>query len=121
MKPTTEQPTVYIVQEVDGRSFLPAQRFGALQLLMENNRRSIHLNPTPVIRELDEKLQDAKPGDYLVPAGNPTAIAIAAVLLALRTQGQFRVLQWDNRDHEYYVVDCDLSRYLEAGGVTVTP
>lgn len=94
---------VFITGEAQGRNLLPAEKFGTLRLLRKRNSQ-VHMDPEGTVEEMDAALSLAKPGDYLLPIGDPAAIAIAAILMSDVTGGDFNVLKWDRMECRYYVV-----------------
>jgi hypothetical protein len=50
-----------------------------------------------------QALRDFGPQDFLLMIGNPTAMAIVAVVAAERSEGYLQLLYWDNKTEEYRV------------------
>lgn len=101
-----DMPIVYVIQEQPNHDISPARRFGEIRCLLppgDANFSSHH-----IYTQLQADLADFKIGeDYLLLSGDPTAIAMAAVVidrLACPTDEQeLRLLKWDRRMKEYFV------------------
>lgn len=104
---------VYIVQERMVRDpgtgmrtpqldFTPAAKYGQLEVLLPPG--PIALNPGPMIHELRNRLQHYSDEDYLLCAGDPTAIAAAAIMAAKANRGVVNLLKWDKRADCYVTV-----------------
>jgi hypothetical protein len=99
-------PTVYVVQEQPNHDISPARQFGEIKCILppgDANFSSFHIY---------DQLQEALAGfkiaeDFLLLSGDPTAIAMAAVvidrLLAPTDEQQINLLKWDRRLKEYFV------------------
>lgn len=118
---------VYVVQNtlrrrvdslVPCKDLSPAAAFGELRVLYEAHRAAGAAGlPTKnagkfysdmVDRLWDAGLRDYTQDDYLLPIGDPAAIAAAGALAALAGNGKFRMLCWDNRYNEYHVAELTL-------------
>lgn len=113
------RPIVYVVQEVmrkDPQSgnlvrvhnLKPALEFGNLVILLDNRRFPITTDS--VRAELEMKLTNFKPEDYLVPVGDPDYIGAAYKIATERTGGVLRTLKWDRPTQRY------LERFWNFGG-----
>ena len=94
---------VFVVQDPAGKNITSATRFGNL-IQLRKTTDSVHLNVDNVIQEIANSLYDAATDDYLLPIGDPAAIIIAAVILAMKNDGIVNVLKWDNQSMCYYPV-----------------
>lgn len=104
---------VYVVQEIFKRSrenqlvpqfnLKPARKYGDLKILLPPGQVMLH--PIPMVRELEKGLRTFNDDDYLLPIGDPSAVATAAVIAAKKNGGRFKMLKWDRRDREYNIVE----------------
>lgn len=108
---------VFIVQEPLTRNrttgelermfdFSDASLYGRLELLLQYGR--VALSPAPMITTLRKKLRDFNDDDYIVPVGDPTAIAAAATIAANNNRGQIKFLKWDSRSRTYTAIEMSL-------------
>jgi len=83
----------------------PAKKFGELKVMLppEANRLEI----VSIVSVLKRMMKDYRPEDYVVALGDPTIIAIAAVL-AERAAGSLRLLKWDRIEREYVLMEVTL-------------
>lgn len=84
-------------------NFLSAEQYGKIEIIFDHN-----VSPTFLRRAypiLKEKLKDIKPGDYVIPTGPPSLIALVGHLF-LAKLGRLRLLQWDRQTGQYYVVEA---------------
>lgn len=99
-------PRVFVVQEPlykDSRSgeirskfsLEPAQEFGELVYVLNWSDPS-ELSAQQMLWKVRRELQHFTKYDYLLMVGNPTAMALSAIIAAERTDGCFRILYWDN-------------------------
>lgn len=82
-----------------------AKRFGDIEVLMKPGANRAAVGQIAVV--MRELLQDAQPGDFLVPTGDPALIAIASIYLS-RKDGHLRLLKWDNRTSDYTPMEIKL-------------
>jgi len=54
---------------------------------------------------LRKRLRDFGDSDYLLPVGDPVAIALTAAVAADANGGVLRLLKWDKRQHAYTVCE----------------
>ncbi len=104
-------PTVYVVQEpraIRGKvvDILGAMDFGSLETLLSKDVNV--LDGTFVAREIFNKLRHITPEDYVLPIGDPAAIAIVCAIASKKTKGRFNILKWDRREMRYYPVTVNL-------------
>src|SRR4051794_34977259 len=100
--------SVYVVQEVQGRNVIPAQKFGQLSVLLPPG--DVVLSAGPTTRKLQRLLKDFCDTDYLLLMGDPVAIGLACAVASDANQGRFTCLKWDRQNHVYYPVAVDLNR-----------
>jgi len=99
-------PTVYVVQEQPNHDISPARKFGEVKCILppgDANFSSRH-----VYDQLNEALGGFNVSeDFLLLSGDPTAIAMAAVIIdrlsAPTDEQELRLLKWDRRMKEYFV------------------
>lgn len=101
-------PRVFIVQDVPGKNFLPAKRYGELQVLLPSDSQ-IMFAAQPTVRLLRDKLRDATEDDYVLASGDPVAIAIVSCIVADVCGRKFNMIKWDRQNKDYYVVRVDLT------------
>ena len=106
--------TVYIVQELRGRNFADATSFGDCEILLPADLQTSY-STLPTIRKLNQKLAGFCDNDYLLLAGDPAAIALAASIAARFNNSKFKMLKWDRLEEKYYPLEADLT------GKEVTP
>jgi hypothetical protein len=63
----------------------------------------------PTIRKLNQKLAGFCDDDYLLLAGDPAAIALAASIAARFNNSKFKMLKWDRLEEKYYPLEADLT------------
>ena len=90
-------------------SLKPAEAFGKLVVLLAWEDLHNPVNVPAMMTKLREGLMDFQDTDYLLAAGNPGAIAAAALLAAERTGWGVNMLVWDNRREHYDVFELDLN------------
>jgi len=93
----TTRPTVYVVQETD-HALAKAQVYGDLRFLLPRGRGG--LRDTSTVGQLRRAMGDIEPDDWVLPVGDPAAIAVAAVEFARQT-GRIRLLRWDRQKDDY--------------------
>lgn len=99
-------PTVYVVQEQPNHDISPARKFGDIKCILppgDANFSSDH-----VYQQLYEALASFDwRQDFLLLSGDPTAIAMAAVIIDRlsmpKDEDMLRLLKWDRRMKEYFV------------------
>ena len=106
------RPRVYVVQRpayrdratgewVDKFDLSAAEEFGALVYLLPPG--NVARNPDQTVARLDHRLNDYISGhDHLLAAGDPVAIAMAAVRAVFWARGPISMLKWDRLDQRYY-------------------
>lgn len=99
---------VYVLQDMQGHDYSPAEVFGQLVFVSSddiNSRLSIVGTPANrlVVARLFAVLREFREGDFLVVDGNPILIAIALQFLVTVKNVGVKLLKWDNRAHDYRV------------------
>ena len=109
------RPIVYILQEplkmedgnmvpvMDFRKVIP---YGDPKVVLPNGR--VSLTPGPTIDSLIDCLKDYTDNDYIVSVGDPSAIFIAAMVIADRNNGKVNLLKWDKAAKQYIKVVVDI-------------
>lgn len=82
-------------------NFLPAEQYGELRILFDNNVSPTHLQR--IYPELREMLSRIEKDDYLIPTGPPALIALAGHIW-LDKLGVINLLTWDRETQRYYNV-----------------
>ena len=77
----------------------PAEQYGELVYLLSPT--AAPFRPESVLRELQEKLADIKPDDYLLLIGNPVLIGLATAVAADALEGSVNLLQWSGKERRY--------------------
>lgn len=104
---------VFIVQEpmrrdretnemVSMMDFRPAMEYGELVVCLQPGR--VALSPAPMIRKLNDVLKDFSDDDYIIAAGDPSAIAAASAIASRNNRGKFHILKWDKQMAGYIKV-----------------
>lgn len=102
---------VFVVQEVPGRNITHAFDFGSVEVLLSPGVHVV-LSPGPVARIMRQKLADFNDDDFLVPIGDPAAIAMAASIASYVNDGRYKLLKWDRATERYYPVVIDVGLHL---------
>jgi hypothetical protein len=98
--------TVYVVQESPGKNIVPAREFGEIKVLLPPGQVAFSSGPT--LRRLRHELRDYVDGDYILPIGDPVAIAMAAMVASTLNRGVVNFLKWDRQEKMYYPVHVSL-------------
>jgi hypothetical protein len=79
----------------------PASTFGEIIVLLPAG--SQFYAAKEIVRVIKQRLndEDYQPEDYFLPMGSPTVMAVAAAIMARRSNGCLNLLQWDNRQGDY--------------------
>ena len=83
-------------------NILPAEEFGKIRIAWQGTQ--MHFNAIQVMDELAKSFKEADKGDLLLCVGDPSIIALAAILLADQTDGHFSILKWDKQTKKYYAI-----------------
>ena len=97
---------VYVVQEVPNRNVLPAQKYGELKLMLPPG--DVVLSAAPTVSRLRKKLKDFNDDDYILPMGDPIAIALAGEIASDINNGKVQFLKWDRQERIYFPVKCNI-------------
>jgi hypothetical protein len=100
-------PTVFAVQESFGINMLPATVYGRVLIMLPANFRTMYA-AQPAARKIRGIMRNVSKDDYLLPVGDPVAIALAGAVMAERTGGWLHLLKWDNHEKCYYPVRIDV-------------
>ena len=105
-------PRVYVVQEPLYRdkagklrekfSLRRAEEYGDICMVL-NWSDPHELDARRMLWKARTALRDFQPSDYLLMIGNPTAMAIVAVVAAEMTDGYLQLLYWDNNPGFYRI------------------
>lgn len=98
--------TVYIVQEMRGRDLTDALAFGDLEILLPAEEQ-LTFSTQPTLVRMNRMLRNFTDNDYLLLSGDPTAIALAACVVAKINNGRFKVLKWDRKENKYFPLTVD--------------
>ena len=105
--------TVYITQEMRGRDITDATSVGDGEILLPAKEQASY-STQPTIKRMIRKLSKFTDEDYLLLAGDPAAIALAAALASQYNRGKFKMLKWDRQEGKYYPLEADLNLKLGA-------
>lgn len=114
------KPRVFVVQQPaklnrDGVwkpifDIRPARMFGELRFILLRPG-NLYLDTLPtILNHMQSVLADFNDGDYLLPTGEPVAIAAAAMCAAQVNGGRVKLLKWDKRLNNYQTVQVNLKR-----------
>jgi len=68
----------------------------------------VSLSPAPTVATLRDKLRNFCDDDYLVPTGDPSAIAIACAIACDNNLGKMKMLKWDKESRRYIMLQIDI-------------
>lgn len=116
-------PKVYVIQQsnriirdpasgevlsVDSKfDYTPAAKYGEIEYLLPSG--DVALAPQPMVNTLRKKLKDFSDEDYLLPTGDPVCIMTAAAIVAGFNNGRAKVLKWNKRLSEYFIIQIDFT------------
>ena len=80
----------------------PAEKFGELKVLLPHG--SLPIDTKPLVSSLKISLENFTSEDYLLAIGNPTAMVIAGIIASDKTDGDLKMLYWDNKIKDYMSV-----------------
>ena len=103
-------PKVYVVQEPMRRDrntgamerlidISPAQRYGDIEILLPSY--GLPLQPDTWVPALRGALSEFSDDDFLLPAGDLTAIVAAAAIASDLNGGRVNLLKWDRASRTY--------------------
>ena len=96
---------VYVIQQpAPNINILSASDYGYLVICLPNRDQAI-LSTAPYVQKMRKNLQDIRKQDYLLAVGDPTIIALSAIIASEQTNGQFNMLKWDKREYRYYPLE----------------
>lgn len=108
---------VYVVQQtmkkgpggglVPAFDLTPAIAYGDIELLLESSTL-VGIAVKPVLRTLRDKLRDFSDDDYILPVGDPIAMALAINVAMEYNNGRAKVLRWDRREKGYVKLQVEL-------------
>jgi hypothetical protein len=107
-------PKVYCVTEPitykDGRpeplfDVSPAAQYGEIVFLAKHNVNMFA--SVPMVRYFREQLKDFSDEDCILPVGDPVTIAAVAAIAADINEGKFKILKWDKKQRQYFVIEID--------------
>jgi hypothetical protein len=115
-----DEPIVYLIQEplkhvpgldkpVPKFSLEPALKYGRVVTLLNWGDTRSPLNMQFLHEKLADGLRDYTANDYILLAGNPVAIGLAAMIASDRTEGKVRMLTFNKKEDAYEVADCDMN------------
>ena len=86
----------------------PARRFGQLVFitLRPGNIRLDTLDN--VLDHMQNVLKDFSDADFILPTGEPLAIAAAAAIAAKVNKGRVKLLKWDKFERDYQIVQFNI-------------
>lgn len=102
---------VYVTQEQPGKNISSAMKYGTLKVLVEDPTRQIGFAAGAVVQKLMVQLSNFCDDDYLLLIGDPTLIAITAMVAGLVNNGRIKLLKWDNMEHCY--IPTSVNAYQE--------
>jgi hypothetical protein len=89
--------------EPNGINIVPASNFGDLKVAWRG--KQLMLDSKSCIDDIFNSMEGtAKSGDKLLCVGDPSVIALCAVVLNELTDGVFDILKWDRVNKKYYKV-----------------
>lgn len=83
----------------------PAAVYGDIEFLTPS--KTTALLPGPTIRTMKNKLRNFSDDDYILPAGDPTIIAMATLVAAMMNHGRVKMLKWDRMAGAYITIQID--------------
>lgn len=115
MESLIDMAKVYISQEilkktidnerVPAYDFTPALQYGELRVVVPYGVYSDSKNIGDVIAE---SLKDFRDDDYLLAIGDPTIVAMSAIIASERNGGKLNLLKWDRARRAYRPVHIDV-------------
>jgi hypothetical protein len=98
--------TVFVTQEIDGRDFFPARKFGTLELILPSTAQVV-LSVDPTLRKIRRALKDFSDNDFLLLSGDPIIMGLCMMVASDINRGKVQTLKWDKREKDYYPVKVD--------------
>ncbi len=87
----------------------PALMYGPIEVLLERSTGLTTEDIEGAVHVIREKLAEYGDEDYILAAGDPTAIGIAIALAVQANNGRVRVLRWNRHDRVYVEVMVDFN------------
>src|SRR5262245_28549877 len=88
----------------------PARMFGRL-VFVTLRPGNIYLDTLPtIVAHMRNVLGDYGDDDFILPTGEPVAIAAACAIAAQANEGRLKLLKWDRRAKSYQVVQINTKR-----------
>lgn len=102
----SQNPTVFVVQEMPNHDIASAIKFGEIKVLLPANTQ-IAFSTVPTVRVLRRKLLQFSDKDFLLLTGDPVAIGLACSIASFYNSGRYNVLKWDRRERLYIPIRID--------------
>lgn len=102
----SQNPTVFVVQEMPNHDIAAAIKFGEIKVLLPANTQ-IAFSTVPTVRVLRRKLLQFSDKDFLLLTGDPVAIGLACSIASFYNSGRYNVLKWDRRERLYIPIRID--------------
>lgn len=83
----------------------PAAVYGQIEVLLPPETSPVAL--VPIKQALKEKLANSQQDDLLLAVGDPSVIALCAVILAMK-HGRLNMLKWDKNNKDYFKVEVEI-------------
>lgn len=99
-------PTVYLAQQ-GTFNLTPARKWGRVKVLMPPNTQ-MQFDDPHMVRMIADGLEDIKPEDYLLLAGDPALIGVVSAIAADYLDGEINLLKWDRQEKVYFPVHLSL-------------
>lgn len=87
-------------------SLTEAAAYGQIEVLIKSNNIGIMLQP--LVASMKTQLKDFDDTDYILPAGDPVAIGIAACIAAKNNRGRVNFLRWDRQTRSYIKIEVSI-------------
>lgn len=87
-------------------SLTESSAYGPIEVLYQGNNPGILM--APVIAQMKTKLKDFNDEDFLLPAGDPVLIGIAASIASNNNRGNVNFLRWDRETRTYIKITASL-------------
>lgn len=81
----------------------PAERHGDLVVMLPPEANRMHT--APLVAAMKERMRDYGADDFLIAVGDPSLIAAAACIAAVKAGGVLRMLKWDRLTSDYVPVE----------------
>ena len=112
------RPKVYVPQEptrfdkikqelIPALDLSPALAFGEIVVCLTSASANF-INIAPVTQALKERMAEFRKEDYLLAVGDPTGIAVAAIIAYKATHGRFQMLKWDRISRQYQPIEVSV-------------